>query len=74
MMCDGEGGHQVVEYLLAQISVDEERANEPGVTEDRLLAECQVKRRIVELHREHVDPPCYTLQALAQQYRDRPEA
>lgn len=87
------------EFLLARITEDEGDAQSLGAelrgaswqggvgTPDRVLAECQAKRRIIELHGDDEDlhdcppwgrrtdgsEPCLTLSALALPYADHPD-
>ena len=68
----------ITEFLLARIAVDgmaAEIQREMGRLSakmfNRALAECEAKRRIVEVHGHRC--PCATLRALAQPYRDHPD-
>jgi hypothetical protein len=84
----------LTEFLLARIAEDEEVARLEIGRRDviltgafaphRILAECEAKRRIVELHRIGYDPcdahdasfesiPCETLELLALPYADHPD-
>lgn len=78
----------LTEFLLARIAEDQRWAEDyypppPMWISGRLLAECEAKRRIVELHGS-VDPcdahdasfrtvPCDTIRALALPYADHPD-
>jgi len=66
----------LVEFLRARLADDERRARSWGpwdVRGVRVLVECGVRARVLELHLRHVDPPCATLRILAQRYHDHPD-
>jgi hypothetical protein len=80
----------LTEFLLARIAEDERAANADwsnlGYDPARVLAECEAKRRILDLHRsgEVCDPcsgwlgtdpaaDCPTLRLLALPYADHPD-